>query len=240
MKNKIFMMIMAVMAILLFACNSEKSKQYESLLRFIKSAHIDSCQYGFNTNIHYYSGDTVIEVKNISLLTLIVTTSGGDTIRSFDAFDDRRAIKKMSEILATRWPKPESYSSVCLRKIKNIIANEALDSSSLRKNEKGTRYIFYLQKHKITIYEDDVIPFEQVKAITIHIMDINGEVMYQLSTPGAGSSLQENQDILDLLLLKKQSLKKIANSRTDKIYYGDQWEKEKEEISKQVMEKFNN
>ena len=202
MKNKISMMIIAIVAITLFACQTEKEKQYEDLLNFVKTAHMDSCQYNIADNIQYFFGDTMIETGHPFSTFVIVS---GDTILLDESsvYNEEMLRRNIEKTLLSRWPNPEPFASVRLRSFTRLIENEKIDSCVIERGRKSTDYVFYLKTYKIEIQDGCYIPFKQFTGISIHTVDINGSLVCNFSDYTSidrqGWTIDDKQKILKTL-----------------------------------------
>ncbi|MCX6823536.1 MAG: hypothetical protein NT085_00205 [candidate division SR1 bacterium] len=221
MKNKISIMIIAIMASILFACNSESTKG-DKFFHFISFARIDSCQYDMNNDyIIYYFGDTAIRLsRSINTISVITKT---DTTE----LDGMLAYTKT---LASRWPKPESYASVCLRKFNKLIRNEIISSCSTNHMESTTYYDFYLETYAVSVIVEDAIAFKNPEDISICAKDINGTISCAFSY-NKGWSMKDKKSILTTLLSRCEKQKPSVSKKIPVSV----WTKEYEESVKKKI-----
>lgn len=193
----------AIAAVVLSSCSSQSGRRkdkMEILVEKIAAMTIDSCQYDAYGNILYFAGgDTVIKRQEFSVI-----------VQDAMIYETNDVYTTITNLLTDKCPTPESYSSVCLRHFKQVIYTQPLDSSYVVHGYDGDYYNFYLPSYKITISLNDYVKFKSKGEISTYTINIYGESIYEFCSGMADWSEEQQQEILQLLLAKKDN----KNSKT--------------------------
>lgn len=187
----------AVAALLLSACTSRSGRR-NSPVQKVADLVVDSCQYDESGNILYFSDGSVAVKRFQGDSKVIVNIGGSDTVNA----DGTITIKNLIKILDDKCS-PEPYSLICLRRFKEVIKKESLDSCSIEKLESADYYDFYLPSYKISVTVKGYVPFESKGEISIRTVDIVGEKVDDFCSARWEWSYEQQKEILQLLLAKK-------------------------------------
>lgn len=199
-------LIFAAIAALLLSCTSRSGRRTNSVQK-VTDLIVDSCLYDEKGNILYFSDGDVAVWRCHADRMVIVLIDGRDTIEA----DEKVTIKRVIKILDEKCPL-ESYSSLCLRRFKKVIEIEPLDSCSIEKLDSADYYDFYLRSYKISITVKGYIPFESKGEISVFTKDITGEIIADFCSNRWEWLYEQQQEILQLLLAKKDK----SNSKSVK------------------------
>lgn len=208
MKKKLSIVVMMSIIILFSSCESPRGKMLR-LLSTIENLKIDSCQYDKSGNILYFSGTNQSVIRQINGDIIIEN----DTLRKSH---DEELMKKVTGVLNVKWSSPELYSSVCIRRFKNLIENLHVDSCSITEIQRTTYYDFFLEEYSISIIINGFLPLRP------------SEDMY-ISTEKKGVCIGEFSDI-DFewpILRKKEILTTLLIKSKEKTFYPDKKERKK-------------
>lgn len=193
------LVVFVAIATLVFAsCSSQSGRRNKinNLIKKIENLKIDSCQYDESGSIVYFAGGDVAVKAEKSYFII-----GTDTV------NNESDILKIVDIVTEKCPTPELYSSVCLRHFKQIINAQPLDSSRVIYGNVADYYDFYLKSYEISI---DVSGFEEFKSkgeISTHTINIYGEYVDEFYSSANGWTYEQQEEILQLLLAKKEEKK---------------------------------
>lgn len=206
MKKKLSIVVMISIIILFSSCETPREKRLKrsaKMLKIVENLRVDSCQYDKSGNILCFSS-TNLPVKR---------TIDGNVIVENDTFrknHDEELIKKVTDVLKRKWSSPETYSSVCVRKFKNLIENLRVDSCSITEIQRTIYYEFFLEEYSISIIINGFLPLRP------------SEDMY-ISTEKKGIFMSEFSDI-DFewpIIQKKELLTTLLIKSKEKTFYPD-------------------
>ncbi|MEI7918719.1 MAG: hypothetical protein WCH65_00440 [bacterium] len=191
MKKKLLAML--IVATICISCE----RKYKRMTSFVEKTHIDSCQYDKEGSIVYFSGDTVAIYYSDTQICM-----GSDTLSNKN---DAEVYQKIAGILKEKWPVPEIYSSVCIRRFNQFLEKEEVDSCFLRKVGKTSYYTFFLSEEKIVSIivngfflslkpNDDIYMYTDKKG---KCMDECTDAQFEWPKPA-------KQKILDILIAKSK------------------------------------
>jgi hypothetical protein len=206
MKNIVIFAAIAVL--LLSACTSRSGRKKDretTIVEKVKVLTIDSCQYDRAGDVLYFSGGEIAVKQHDSYIVV-----GGDTV------NNGSTIKTIKDVLAKKWPVPESYASGSLRQFKSVIEKTPLDSIFVEKFDGSENYYFYLRSYKVWIRVEGFVRFESRGEIRISTVDVFGEDVDVFGSNGFTKWSQDQQgEILQLLLAKKDksNLKPVREDR---------------------------
>lgn len=192
-----FLVLAAVAALLLSACTSRSGRR-NTVIQKVTDLKIDSCQYDDQRNILYFADGSVAVKRFQGDVRLIINIDGSDTVNA----DGTITIKNLIKILDDKCS-PEPYSLICLRRFKEVIKKESIDSCSIEKLESADYYDFYLPSYKISVTVKGYVPFESKGEISIRTVDIVGEKVDDFCSARWEWSYEQQKEILQLLLAKK-------------------------------------
>lgn len=191
-------LVIAAVAVLLFASCTSRSGRRTNPIQKVTDLIVDSCMCDGKGDILYFSDGDVAVKRCQGDRMVIINVDGRDTINE----DGTVTIKRIIKILDEKCD-PEPYSVICLQRFKQVIQKEPLDSSFVEKMESGDYYDFYLRSYKISVTVKGYVPFKSKGEISISTVDITGEFVADFSSNRWEWSYEQQQEILELLLAKK-------------------------------------
>jgi len=194
MKKKLPWVMILILLVSVFLSCERRSKQ---LLSFVERVHIDGCQYDKEGNVLYFCHDTVA----------ICYSSMGDVIIGTDTLSskkDNEMIQKIAVLLKEKWPVPEIYSAVCIRRFNQMLEKEHIDSSFMRKIQNTEYYTFFLSDEiVVSIIINGFLPLKPNEDIYIYT-DKKGKSISEFSDVQFEWPIKEKEKILDTLIAKSK------------------------------------